>query len=306
MLADLERRHENVVAMLALATACGLWLLGQPSLEMQVVGLSLGVLIFGVPHGALDHRPAKRLLLGDWGSRWWLPFVLGYVALAAAVFAAFALWPRLSLSAFLMLSIVHFGLDAPQRRSGPTATLRLMAWGAPGVVLPMALHSADVSALFSWVAASPVPQEWVARVGAAGLVLWLASLLLLIALRTIPKREVVRLVSYIPLFAIAPPLVAFAVFFCLDHSLRHLLDEAFADGGVLHASLKRLCLEALPATLATAAGALVLAKAWFDPQAGLEPTLVRVLFQGLAALTLPHMLLTWASDTRCSRLEARA
>ena len=87
---------------------------------------------------------------------------------------------------------------------------------------------------------------------------------------------------------ITPPLIYFVVYFCLLHSPRHFL--LTAD------HLKLTPLQALRATwpilmstLAMAAlGALVLAV--LTP--AFEPATLQIVFIGLAALTVPHMLLT--------------
>ncbi|MEO1086776.1 MAG: hypothetical protein AAFY88_21290, partial [Acidobacteriota bacterium] len=89
MLAERLRIHGAFAAASAWLAAVAVLAFGQPSTPVQIVGLGLGVLVCGVPHGALDHRPGRRVLSGVFGSRrWWGPFLVGYLVLGASVLAA--------------------------------------------------------------------------------------------------------------------------------------------------------------------------------------------------------------------------
>ncbi len=82
------------------------------------------------------------------------------------------------------------------------------------------------------------------------------------------------------------PLVFFTCYFALLHSPRHLLETA---EGLGITSLKRIYLATLPVVLATLALA-GLAYALL-PRISMDARLLRIVFIGLAALTMPHMLL---------------
>ena len=85
-----------------------------------------------------------------------------------------------------------------------------------------------------------------------------------------------------------PPLVGFAVYFCLVHSARHVAGII----GSLRREMSRVALVNQAAILTVASWAVGgLALWWFADQADPEPMLMRVIFIGLAALTVPHMIL---------------
>jgi Brp/Blh family beta-carotene 15,15'-monooxygenase len=92
------------------------------------------------------------------------------------------------------------------------------------------------------------------------------------------------------------PLVFFTCYFALLHSPRHLLETA---QGLGITSLKRIYLVTLPVLLAT----LLLAGLayWLLPPIGIAARVLRIVFIGLAALTVPHMLLDVAVDTQMQR-----
>ena len=100
------------------------------------------------------------------------------------------------------------------------------------------------------------------------------------------------------LFAMAPPLVGFAVYFCCVHSARHISGIL----GALRREMSRLAMinQAAAFTLASwVAGGLAIW--WFADMANPEPVVLRVVFIGLAALTVPHMILVDGFFRRSTR-----
>ena len=89
-------------------------------------------------------------------------------------------------------------------------------------------------------------------------------------------------------FAFTPPLVGFAFYFCFVHSARHL--QTIVDILGATASKPAILIQALVFTLASwGAGA---AAFWSLSGVGsVDAALLRVVFIGLAALTLPHIVL---------------
>ena len=112
-----------------------------------------------------------------------------------------------------------------------------------------------------------------------------------IAARRAP-HEAFELLGAAALALLAPPLMFFIVYFCALHSARHLR-EGFREE---HGHGRRLTLLVVAAyTLAP----LALAAAFLVGTAGtaaLDEQLLRVVFIGLAALTVPHMALVTLGD----------
>ena len=90
------------------------------------------------------------------------------------------------------------------------------------------------------------------------------------------------------LFLVAPPLLGFAVYFCFVHSYRHFSSMR----GVLQTTVSslRITQTTVVFSLLTWAVGLV-ALAQLSSTVGVEPALLKVVFVGLAALTVPHMIL---------------
>jgi len=100
------------------------------------------------------------------------------------------------------------------------------------------------------------------------------------------------------LFALTPPLVGFAVYFCCVHSARHV--AAIMSGLRQHMSANAMLLQTLVFTVASwLAGAAAIW--WFADMADPQPVILRVVFIGLAALTVPHMILVDGFYRRATR-----
>ena len=261
----------------------GLLLLFQPPLIWQIIALGLLVALLGLPHGTLDHRVASALwpliTLRDHAM-----FIAGYIGLAIAVVVLWIIAPGIALGAFLIYSALHFS-DDWRAEVGLWQSLPL---GISVIALPALVFQSDVAVLFGFLTAESTATLFAALLHKTAIAaIFVSALCLVVNLRRAPWVTV----EYALLVAtalITPPLLYFVVYFCLLHSPRHFL--LTAD------HLKLTPLQALRATwpilmstLAMAAlGALVLAV--LTP--AFEPATLQIVFIGLAALTVPHMLLT--------------
>ncbi|WP_045246121.1 Brp/Blh family beta-carotene 15,15'-dioxygenase [Thermus filiformis] len=261
----------------------------QPSAAMVLL---LGALVasVGLPHGGLDAWLAQRSGLVR-GAQQLLLFYIAYLLTAVAV-AGFWLWqPGLALSGFLLYSAWHFAGDWPERAVPwrfllGIALLALPAWMWPDAVASIfgALAGQEGRQLASLMNAA-APWLLLGMVGG----LW--------RLRRHPLA-IAELGVLIALALIVPPLVFFLVYYCTVHSLRSLRRIL---NGVSTAQRPRLL--ALAGLHAAIAALLVLTAGFFVMADGnnLQVWLAQLnasqglslVFIGLAALTVPHMLVEW-------------
>ena len=250
------------------------------------------VVLTGLPHGALDPWVAWRAGL------WRTPsgcaaFHVAYIAIAAAVVLIWQVAPGPSLALFLAISAWHFGgdwrdaLNPWMRASVGAALLSLPAMAAPAEVSAIftVLAGPDGGVLAGWLA---IAAPWLAAAAAASA---------LVAL----KRSTIAAVEIAVVAALAflmTPLVFFLVYFCALHSPRHLriaAQSADAD------RVRQMAGVAVAYTVLTVVAAAI---AWPWITAGIvaaaspQAPLLRLLFVGLAALTLPHMIVVMLSERR--------
>jgi Brp/Blh family beta-carotene 15,15'-monooxygenase len=284
--------------------------LGSESLNWQVVmaAVALGV---GIPHGALDHlvtlknaAPLKMTI-----------FILIYVAAALAAIWVILQWNVWGFIAVVLMSSLHFGigdsafiaeLDRFENREGSPIPVWAYA-GAAGllsVVIPL-VNSRSASALEK-INSNLI--EWdfgyTKEIQLAVTSIAILSLIVLI----IRKRynEVLDLSLLAALALIAPPLVAFAVYFGCWHAMRHTArltsllpgsKKAYEQGSELGA-FKAAVIPGLPALLGTIVFVVVLA---VISDQGISSSFLWLALVTVWALTVPHMIVTAKLDRAAFR-----
>ncbi|AMM25969.1 Brp/Blh family beta-carotene 15,15'-dioxygenase [Variovorax sp. PAMC 28711] len=266
-------------ALAWLLLGASLWL---PDIDAQtqLLVLSPVILLLGVPHGALDLVFARQLGVARSALGWSL-FTIVYIAAAAAVVGLWWFAPGVFLAAFLLLSGLHFSGDP----LGETPAPFRMLYGGALIFCPIALHAVEVTRLFALLAGMPAAQLIVSAVQWAAWP-WIAAIGL--AAITGAKHDLARsteLVSVAAVLTLAPPLIGFTFFFCGMHSARHVLRTRDYSNAGTFAHL--LGIAAWP-MLFTVAGVAVVS--WLSGGKSVDARFAQLLFVGLAALTVPHML----------------
>lgn len=323
----LERRVLRPVALLFGA----LILVGVTGIDIplpvQYLPFVVSLVLLGLPHGAVDHLVPGRLA----GVRTAVSVsavVAVYVVLGAAVLAGWAFAPALVAVGFIALTLFHWGqgdlyvlvrwYGAEHLRHRGLRAGALLVRGALPMVVPLLAHP-DVyrrvleQAASLFAPASAQALEWLTSPGtrmvAAVLFVGGAAAYLVTSSRSVRTRpgrrawrvdagEIVLLGVF---FCTVPPILAVGLYFCLWHSLRHivrleLIDDATRrelDPPALQAAIVRFCAAAAPLTFVAIGMLLALtALLWQD---GAEPTaLLGPYLVLLSALTLPHVVVvTW-------------
>jgi len=254
------------------------------------------ILLIGVPHGGLDGAVARRV---GWPSGLipWMLFHIIYLVMAASVAGLWWLYPLPSLIFFLIISALHFGSSDIRHISPPitkAAWLPLIAHGSLVVIAIPILQRAAVEPLFA-VLVGDENSLWLLNHIDQLLLPWLVSLFAYAIYSLYQARWRKSLLSLTLLIALAyllPPLVSFALYFCLWHSRSHL-QRIWRN--IPTEQRQRSAREAvIYSLLAYAAGAiyfLLQTNSGSASVSAVTPALLQLTFTGLAALTVPHMVL---------------
>ena len=251
--------------------------------------LALAV-VAGLPHGASDLQ-AGRKLLRSVGPTWWAAFLLGYLGLVGATLMAWSLAPSVMLAVFLLLSIVHFGMQDASDRS----PLAVVVHGGVPIVVPALFHPQEVERIFDILIGDQAGPLTSAIAGPVA-VLWALTVSLLVwrALKTDAALRAKRawpaladLLLVILLFAATSPLVAFSFYFALLHTPRALLQQRYWR--MPAPSFQTIGLTGLAFLLGL--GILLL-----SPSLTPEAAIIRTSFILLSALTVPHMALEYLTS----------
>lgn len=280
---------------------------------VQLVPFAVSVLVFGLPHGALDHLVPARLRPATSTAQSVVVVVVLYLAVGSVTAALWAVAPLLGFAVFVGITWFHWG-------QGDLFVDRLLGDGAPGamgsvltvalrggvpMVLPFVLQPG--AALQVVVDAATVVDRSAGRallavpdgVRFGGIVLVVLLVLLhALALRRAGGsrwRQVSEDVVLVLFFAVVPPVLAVGLYFTLWHAVRHILRLELTDvtsAGLLHrgrllAPFLRFLRQAWPITAIAVAVLVVFALVVRRADLGVYLVLI-------AALTTPHtVVVTW-------------
>ena len=101
------------------------------------------------------------------------------------------------------------------------------------------------------------------------------------------RPRLVELALLCLLLSVVPPLVGFAIYFCVIHTGRHM--RHIWDRVSSHTAPRHIISQAVWFTLASWGGGAIMLL-WLD-SGNISQDLLQVIFIGLAALTVPHMIL---------------
>lgn len=256
-------------------------LLFQPDLMVQLFALVPAIAILGLPHGALDLSIAQALWpLTGWQGK--ARFMSAYMGLTLLVIGFWNLFPGPALFGFLIYSGFHFSSDW----DGEDNLLRITG-GFTTVGAPALFWQDDVAAIFAYLASKPAANLaalFLAIAGGIALILFLSLTILRPKVRT--KATVEQAIIWIAA-ACMSPLVYFGIYFCSLHSVRHFTSALASLENQRHALRMAGLLTAIT-VFGGLIGFTILQRA---DDAAMEESILQIVFIGIAALTVPHMLL---------------
>jgi beta-carotene 15,15'-dioxygenase len=292
-------------------------------LGVQAIPFAVSVLVFGLPHGALDHLvPARDDPTVD-PRRSIRAVVALYAVLGGATALLWLLAPALGFGLFIAITWYHWGqgdLWIERARTASAigradAVLTLLLRGALPMLMPLVARPADYALVLSLTTRAAggavsgdglLAPPWRIAAGAIVAALLVAHVAVRAARRTPLAEDLVETAVLLGFFAAVPPVLAVGLYFTFWHSVRHivrleLLDPVarreLADGRLL-GPFARFLRDAWPVTLC--AVALLVALALLVHDAGLGTYLLLI-----AALTTPHaVVVTWMDRRTARRLQA--
>ena len=279
--------------------------LGADSLNWQIVLATISLAV-GIPHGALDHlvtlpksAPVRMAI-----------FIFIYVAIALLAIYAILRWNVWGFIFVVVMSATHFGigdsaflneLDSLKSSSGS----RIPAWlYAPAAgLLPVAIPLVNSRSSEALTKVNESLVDW-HQGYTTEIILAVAAITALCLLGLLQRkrfRDALDIALLAALASIAPPLVAFAVYFGCWHALRHTArltsllpnsESAYLRGRPGQAFIAAV-IPGLPALFGTIIFIAVLAG--FSQQ-DLSDKFLWLTLVTIWALTVPHMLVTAKLD----------
>jgi Brp/Blh family beta-carotene 15,15'-monooxygenase len=263
----------------------------------------LFILTIGVSHGSLDHVKGKKLFNILNISKISI-FYFSYILIAILVIIIWIKIPFISLMCFLLVASYHFGKEDTQFLMNENSYFNQLLFFLKGLLIiaaPMFFHFDETIIIFKLLLVdneifySTLEFIEVNKILPIAIILSsLSSSCLLLR-----KFEIKKFIIFLDYFSILvlnyylTPLVAFTIYFCFLHSIRHSITLIYEiDKNDFKNGLKIFGQKALPLTVLTAIFCLI-GLYLLNNNYDFNSSILKIIFIGLASLTFPHILLEY-------------
>jgi Brp/Blh family beta-carotene 15,15'-monooxygenase len=259
------------------------------------------ILSIGISHGSLDNIKGRKLFQ-ILGVNNFFIFYLSYILITMAVIILWIIIPSISLAIFLIVASYHFGKEDTQFliiRNSYYNQLLYFLKGSLIILAPMFFHFDETVSIFKLLLIDNESfYKFLDFIETNKILLFGVILSTLSSIVLFYKNfELKKFTIFLDYFSILiinyylSPLLAFTIYFCFLHSIRHsisLMSEL--DKNDLSNGLKNFIKKALPLTIVSAIFCLIglyLLNNTYD----FDSSIIKIIFIGLASLTFPHILL---------------
>ena len=182
----------------------------------------------------------------------------------------------------------HFGKGDVSGTDKQFTSIESVARGGLVIAGISHFHSSDADTIFQALVGSDTELVWLFLDAALAITIACCGMTLLTKNGQERGKFFGEIAGLTLIFGILPPLVGFSIYFCLIHSMRHFATmRAMLADTISKLQITRTTV--LFSAMCWAVGLIVLAQQ--SSNVGVEPALLQVIFIGLAALTVPHMML---------------
>ena len=261
------------------------------------------ILSIGISHGSLDNFKGRKLFqilkIDNFSI-----FYFGYILIALIVIFLWILIPYVSLIIFLMVASYHFGKEDTQFLTIENSYYNQFLFFLKGsliVFAPMYFHFDETISIFRLLLIeNETFYKFLDLIESNRVLLYFVILSTLANILLFTKNfELKKFTIFLDYFSILiinyyfSPLVAFTIYFCFLHSIRHsisLMSEL--DENNLGNGFKIFIKKALPLTFITAIFC-VIGLYLLNNTYNFDSSILKIIFIGLASLTFPHILLEY-------------
>ena len=261
------------------------------------------ILTIGVSHGSLDHVKGKKLFNILNISKISI-FYFSYILIAILVIIIWIIIPFISLMCFLLVASYHFGKEDTQFLMNENSYFNQLLFFLKGLLIiaaPMFFHFDETIIIFKLLLVdneifySTLEFIEVNKILPIAIILSSLSSICLF----LRKFEIKKFIIFLDYFSILvlnyylTPLVAFTIYFCFLHSIRHSITLIYEiDKNDFKNGLKIFGQKALPLTVLTAIFCLI-GLYLLNNNYDFNSSILKIIFIGLASLTFPHILLEY-------------
>ncbi len=253
------------------------------------------ILTIGISHGSLDHIKGKKLIK-FFGFKSMSIFYLSYLLIGAVTILIWLIFPKSLLFLFLIIAAYHFGKeDSEFINQKKNFELIYFLKGSLIITSPLFFHKEETIVIFETlnfnISNNLIISDEILFIL---IILSLLSGIILSFKKNIEVKSLLLMdyLSIIILNYFLNPIIAFTIYFCFLHSIRHSISLIRELNKNLKKGLTLFIKKSFPITILTILG-YVLSISILNNYNEFNETIYRAIFIGLASLTFPHRLLEY-------------
>ena len=255
------------------------------------------ILIIGISHGSLDNIKGRKLLK-IFGFKSEYIFYITYLTISSLIILLWIIFPNTVLLIFLIVACYHFGKEDTVFFVNKEILFKEILYffkGSSVIIAPLLFHREETIEIFRALNFNIFENSLFSDTFLLiFLFLGFISSFFLSHKKDI-NFKILLMTDFLSILIInffLSPILAFTLYFCFLHSIRHSitlifeLDKSFKNG------FRKFIKKAIPLTLITSF-AFIVAIYLLNNFYELNEAIYKVIFIGLASLTFPHILLEY-------------
>ena len=266
------------------------------NLDMTILCLFL-ILIIGISHGSLDNIKGKKLL-NIFKIKSEYIFYIGYLIISFLIIILWLIFPNTVLMLFLIVASYHFGKEDTVFTLKKKFLINEFLYflkGSSVIIAPLFFQKEATYEIFRTLNFYVFETSFFSNFFL--IVILLCSLLssVVISYNRNFNLKVLILIDYLSILILnyfLSPILAFTLYFCFLHSIRHSITLIFELDRSLKKGFKKFIKKAVSLTLVTGFTFLI-AIYFLSDFYEINEAIYKVIFIGLASLTFPHILLEY-------------
>ena len=258
----------------------------------------------GISHGSLDNSKGRIILEKKFPKKWSFVFYGAYLLTSVFVLVAWIYSPLISLCIFFLIASFHFGYEDLEMFFNQNFILQILLYFLRGLIVisaPLYLNNIETT---NFINILLLGEKWINLESATYGYIFYFNLISILSLtflfwlrKNINLKDffiiMTEVFSIVIIFQYLPLILAFTMYFCFMHSTKHILSLAIELNSYnVYAGIKSFAKKAAPLTIITFVMSLIMLF-YLSKEFSVDKSILKVIFIGLAALTLPHIMLEY-------------
>ena len=255
------------------------------------------ILIIGISHGSLDNIKGRKLLK-IFGFKSEYIFYIIYLTISSLIILLWIIFPNTVLLIFLIVACYHFGKEDTVFFLEKKIFFKEILYffkGSSVIIAPLFFHRKETNEIFRTLNFNIFENSLFSDAFLV-IILFLSFISsFFLSHKKDINFKILLMTDFLSILIInffLSPILAFTLYFCFLHSIRHSITLIFELDKSLKNGFRKFIKKAIPLTLITGFSfivAIYLLNNFYE----LNEAIYKVIFIGLASLTFPHILLEY-------------